>query len=373
MAKRDYYEILGVDRNATQEEIKRAYRKKALQYHPDRNPGDPEAEEKFKEAAEAYEVLSDPEKRALYDRYGHEGLKGVFREGGFTWSDFTHASEFEDILGDFLRGTIFGDLFGFGRERPRRGEDIKVTVRLTLEEIARGTDRKIRVRRTKVCEACGGAGGTTRPCPTCGGMGQVRRVSRSFFGEFVSVTTCPQCRGTGQVLDRKCSVCKGRGSVEVEETIVVHIPPGVSSGNYIPIRGRGNSGPGGTGDLRVYIEEEEHEYFERRGRDILYDLPISFSQAALGAEVEVPTLTGKARVKIPPGIQSGKVLRLRGKGLPDLDGRRGDQLVRVIVWTPTHLSEEEKELFRKLAEYEDKAVPKGGKGLFQRIREGFKI
>lgn len=377
MAERDYYEVLEIDRNATEEEIKRAYRKQAMKYHPDRNPGDQTAEEKFKEAAEAYEVLSDPEKRSTYDRFGYEGLKGAFRGGGFDWSDFSHASEFEDLLGNLFGGGLFGDLFGTRtrmRTRSIRGSDLRVALKLTLEEIARGVEKKIRLKKLRACQVCGGTGGSLQTCPVCQGTGEVRQVSRSFFGQFVNVTGCDRCEGTGQRIVQACPACRGQGRVEVTETLSVKVPPGVASGNYIPLRGQGNAGlrEGPSGDVIVYIEEVEHEHFERHGNDILYDLPISFSQATLGAEVEVPTLTGKARLKVPPGVQSGKILRLRGKGIPELNGyRTGDQLVRVSVWTPTHLNEKEKAIFRELAKLESMTPPEGGRGFFERIKETF--
>jgi len=381
MAKRDYYEVLGVDRNATQEEIKRAYRKQALKYHPDRNPGDKEAEEKFKEAAEAYEVLSDPEKRARYDRYGHSGVSDIFGDRGFQWSDFTHASEFEDILGSIF-GDMFGDFFGRARRtaargRAQRGADLRITLKLSLEEIARGVEKKIKVKRMVRCPACGGSGsqsGGMTTCPVCGGTGEIRRVSRSFFGQFVNVTECPRCGGTGRVIERPCSVCGGDGRVEGETTISVKIPPGVTTGNYIPVRGQGDVGPNGgpPGDVLVFIEEKEHEYFERHGNDVLYELPISFVTASLGGEVEVPTLTGRVRMKVPPGTQSGKILRLRGKGIPVLHGHGvGDQLVRVVVWTPTSLTREQKELLRELERYGNMTPPKDEKGFFRKIKSFF--
>jgi len=371
MAKRDYYEILEIDRNAGVEEIKKAYRKQALKYHPDRNEGSQEAEEKFKEAAEAYEVLSDPQKKATYDRYGHEGLRGAFAGGGFQWSDFTHATDFEDILGDLFSGSIFGDFFG-GRTRPRRGSppkgaDTRIVLKLTLEEVAKGAEKTIKVKKLVQCEVCGGSGARpgagTEMCPVCEGLGQVRRASTSFFGQFVNVVTCDRCRGEGRIIDEPCTSCRGEGRVHGTETVVVRIPAGVSTGNYIPLRGRGNAGPRGgpSGDLNVFIEEKPHQDFERHGDDILYELAISISQAALGAEVEVPTLTGKARMKVPPGTQSGKVLRLRGKGIPQLNGySTGDELVRVHTWIPPKVSGKAKELLEELGKLEDLSPPKGG-------------
>ncbi len=384
MSKRDYYEVLGVDRKASTDEIKKSYRKQAMKNHPDRNPGDKEAEARFKEAAEAYEVLSDPQKKQIYDQYGHEGLGGPFQSGGFQWSDFSHASDFSDIfdnLDSIFGGGIFGNLFGGrggGRRGPQRGEDLRVSLELTLEEIAKGVQKKIKINRLHPCEVCHGAGskgGTSAAtCPTCGGVGQVRQSARSIFGQFVNVTTCPTCRGEGKVVKDPCGACGGEGRVRGAATVTVSIPAGVSSGNYIPMRGQGNVGPRGgpAGDCIVFIEEKPHELFERHDNDVLYDLAVSFSQAALGDEVEVPTLSGRVRMKIPPGTQSGKIFRLRGKGVPEVNGYQvGDQLVRVSVWTPTRLSKREEELFQELARLENGKVPAGGKGLFEKMREVF--
>ena len=383
MSKRDYYEVLGLQREATEGEIKKAYRKQAMQYHPDRNAGDEEAAARFKEAAEAYEVLGDTQKRRVYDQYGHAGLGGPFQGGGFQWSDFTHATDFEDIfsnLDDVFGGGILGDLFGRrgGRRGPQRGEDLRIPLRLTLEEIAAGAQKKIRFARMEKCGTCDGSGARSgaaaRTCSVCNGMGQVRQATRSMFGQFVNVTTCPQCNGEGKVIGDRCSDCGGEGRAKMTVSLAVNVPAGVTDGNYIPLRGQGSVGPrdGAAGDCMVLIEEEEHEYFERHGNDILYELPISFSQAALGADVTVPTLNSKAEMKIPAGTQSGQVFRLRGKGIPELNGyRTGDQLVRVMVWTPARLNEDEKTLFRQLAELENIQPPEGGKGLFERMKEAF--
>lgn len=383
MAKRDYYDILGVDRNATRDEIRKAYRKQALKYHPDRNDGSPAAEEQFKEAAEAYEVLSDVQKRATYDRFGHEGLRGAFSGGGFQWSDFTHATDFEDILGDLFGGSIFGDLFGgrsaVRRGGPQKGPDIRVVLKLTLEEISKGVEKKVKVKKLVVCDACNGSGAAAnaspQACPVCQGHGQVRQSSNSLFGRFVNVVSCPRCHGEGKVIEEPCSTCKGEGRVQGTETVVVHIPAGVTTGNYIPLRGQGNAGPRGgpAGDLNVFVEELPHEHFERHGDDILYDLPISISQAVLGADIEVPTLIGKARMKIPPGTQSGKLFRLRQKGIPQLNGfNTGDELVRVHTWIPSKVSGKAKDLFEELAEMEEIAPPTGGgRTFFEKVKEAF--
>jgi molecular chaperone DnaJ len=382
MAKRDYYEVLGLDRNASDADIKKAYRQQALKHHPDRNPGDDEADSRFKEAAEAYEVLGDANKRHIYDQYGHEGLGGPFRTGGFQWSDFSHASDFEDIfsnLDDLFGGSILGDLFGHrggGGRRVPKGEDLRISLKLTLEEIAQGTQKKIKLSRMEACEACNAtgakAGAEATPCGTCGGAGQVRQATRSLFGQFVNVTVCPQCRGEGKVIQDACGECRGEGRLKQTASLSVNVPAGVSEGNYIPLRGQGSAGRRGgpQGDCLVFIEELEHDYFERHGNDILYELPVSFSQAALGAEVEVPTLAGQAEMKIPAGTQSGQIFRLRGKGVPEVNGyRTGDQLVRVIVWTPTKLSREEEKLFRNLGDLDNSQPPEGGKGFFERLKE----
>ncbi len=359
MVEKDYYAILGVSREATAEEIKKAYRRLAVQYHPDKNPGNKEAEEKFKEAAEAYEVLSNPEKRRIYDQYGHAGLKGGF-SGGFT--DF----DLSDALRTFMEGFgDFGDLFGFGRRRgqrgPEQGSDLQVRISVTLEEVARGAEKKIRVKRLIPCDACDGTGVAegygASTCPTCHGTGEVRQVTRSIFGQFVNIAPCPNCHGEGKIISNPCPKCHGEGRIRGESTITINIPPGVATGNYLTLRGEGNYGPrkGPPGDLIVVIEEKEHPYFERHGEDVLYDLHVGYSQLVLGAEVEVLTLNGKVKFKIPAGTQSGKVFRLRGKGIPRLNGYgRGDQLVRVQLYTPEKISGEEKKLLEKLAAFEEK-------------------
>ncbi|MDA0710088.1 MAG: molecular chaperone DnaJ [bacterium] len=383
MAKRDYYEILGVGRDSTEEQIKKAYRKYAMQHHPDRNKDNPGAEELFKEGAEAAEVLMDPQKRKAYDQYGHGGVSGQFRGGGFQWSDFSHANDFQDIfsnLDEIFGGGVFGDLFGGGGRRggrrSNRGEDLKVSVSLKLEEIAEGIQKTIKLSRLEGCGTCSGsgakAGSQPLACDVCGGAGQVRQATRSLFGQFVNVTTCPQCGGSGKVIKDRCPDCEGQGRKKKQVSLSVNIPAGVSEGNYIPLRGQGNAGPnkGPSGDCLVFIEEAEHESFERHGNDIIYDLPVSFSQAAIGDDIEVPTLTGRVSMKIPAGTQSGRVFRLRGKGMPEVNGyATGDQLVRVVVWTPTKLSKEAEELFRNLAELESGKTPEGGKGFFERVKE----
>ena len=355
MARRDYYEILGVPKTADLEEIKKAYRKLAMKYHPDKNPGDKEAEDKFKEAAEAYEVLAHSEKRQLYDRYGHDGLKGGF--GGFGGFDF----DLSDALRTFMEGFGgFGDIFGASRPRrgPDRGNDLQIRLSLTLKEVAEGVDKTVRIKRLEVCESCKGRGAASqdsvKTCPACGGAGQVRQVTRSLLGQFVNITPCRNCGGEGKVITEPCKECKGEGRLKGEAVLQVDIPAGVATGNYITLRGEGDAGAKGgpKGDVYVFIEEEEDDLFERHGDDVLYELAISIPQAVLGGEVDIPTLRGKARLQIDAGIQSGKILRMRGKGIPHLNGSgKGDQLVRVVIWTPGRLSKDAKKLFEALAKH----------------------
>lgn len=357
MAKRDYYEVLGVARGVGEEEIKKAYRKMAMKYHPDRNPGNNEAEEKFKEASEAYEVLTDPQKRQLYDQYGHDGLRGGM--GGFGGFEF----DLSDALRTFMEGFGgFGDFFGTPRRRTgaQRGNDLQIRIQLTLQEVAAGAEKKIKLKRMVRCERCAGSGAwsshSVKTCSECNGTGEVRRVSQSLFGQFVNIGTCKACRGEGKIISDLCPRCAGTGMQNGEATLKVKVPAGVATGNYITLRHEGDVGPkgGAAGDVFVFIEEKKDQAFERHGDDILYNLPISISQAVLGDEVEIPTLTGKVKLHIDQGTQSGKILRMRGKGIPHLNGHgKGDQLVRIIVWTPTKLSEETKYLFEKLAQYED--------------------
>jgi molecular chaperone DnaJ len=378
MNKRDYYDVLGLEKGADAAAIKSSYRKLALKYHPDRNPDDEAAEEKFKEGSEAYEVLSDEDKRAKYDRYGHAAVDGNFGQGGFQWSDFSHANDFEDIFGDVLGGMFGGG--GRGRSRgpsgPPKGRDLRISLELTLEEVAKGVEKKInltRQQRCKVCEGAGAApGAATESCGTCNGVGQVQQVSRSFFGQSVQVTACPTCSGEGKTITDPCRECSGEGRVRDTASITVRIPAGVSTGNYIPLRGQGDVGPRGgpAGDCLVFIEELEHDSFTRQGNDILLRLPVTISQAALGDDVEVQTLHGVVKMKVPEGTQAGRVFRLRGKGVPDVDGRgHGDELVEVMVWTPTNLSSEERELFQRLDEIQQTRAKKEGKSFLDRMLE----
>jgi molecular chaperone DnaJ len=388
MAKLDYYQILGVARTATAEEIKKAYRKLALQYHPDRNPGNKEAEEKFKEAAEAYEVLGDQPKRQRYDKYGHEGIRGTdFRPFNDVNDIF---STFSDIFGGGAGGSIFDDMFGTqARTRTRgnagsAGSDLKIRLKLPLEEIASGVEKKLKIKKWKRCDTCGGTGarstGSMTTCPVCNGTGEIRQVSRSVFGQFVNIATCQNCGGEGKVIKEPCQTCHGDGRVQGDATIKVQIPAGVSEGNYIPLRGDGNVGKRGgpAGDIIVVIEEEPHPVFTRNGDDVILDLLVSFPEAALGGDIEVPTLTGRARLKIDPGTQSGRILRMRDKGIPHLNSfGRGDQLVRVNVWIPTSLSAREKQALKELGESETFHPREGDrsanseKSFFGRMKKAF--
>lgn len=379
---RDYYEILGVERSADGDAIKKAYRKLALQYHPDRNGGDKEAEERFKEATEAYEVLRDGDKRAAYDRYGHAGVKrGAAAGAGGGFAGFG----FEDALNVFMRdfGGFGGldDLFGGGGRRRggvQKGKDLQVRLNITLPEVATGVRKTLKIKALDPCSVCSGTGsadaGGPVTCESCQGAGQIRRVQRSVFGQFVSASVCPTCGGEGKVIRNPCKKCHGDGRERGEQTIEVEIPAGVSSDNYLTLRGLGNAGPRGgpRGDVLVVIEVEDDARFIRDGADLVFDLPVSFSQAALGQEVDVPTVYGDEKVKVPAGVQSGDVLTLRGKGLPQLGGGgRGDQHVRVHVWTPTELSPEQAELFRQLAEVEGPAPDGKQKGFWERVKNAF--
>ena len=377
MTKRDYYEVLGVDRGASTSDIKKAYRKLALKYHPDKNPGDKEAEEKFKEATEAYEVLRDDEKRARYDQFGHAGMSGAGGAGGF---DFSGGFDLSDALRAFMRDFGMGgggfDFFGSssGRRRGgkrRRGRDLQIHLKLTLREVSRETLKKIKVSRMVPCGECGGSGeapgSERRTCPTCHGRGEIRQASRSLFGTFVNVTTCSTCGGEGTVGSNPCGRCGGEGRVKGTSSVEVRIPAGVSSGNYITLSGQGDAGPRGgpAGDLIIVIEEIEDEIFERHGFDILLDLPVTFSQLVLGDRVEIPTLEGKAALKIPAGTHSHKIFRLKGKGIPRLHGHgRGDQLVRVIAWTPRNVSGDVKKAFEEMSEKLKEDLPGPGRKVY---------
>lgn len=382
--KRDYYEILGVSKSATGDELKKAYRKVAMQYHPDRNPGDKAAEEKFKEAAEAYEVLSDADKRAKYDRFGHQAFAPG--QGGFGSGHATNMedifSQFGDIFGDDIFGSFFGGgrRSGGGRARGTRGSNLRVKLKLTFEEAAKGVTKTIKVKKYVSCNTCGGSGakdkGSVQTCNTCGGSGQVRKVTNTFLGQMQTVTTCPACNGEGTTITAKCGSCKGEGRVYGEEMVTVDIPAGVQEGMQLSMSGKGNAGErgGAPGDLIILIEEEAHKELQRDGLNVAYELHISFPDAVFGTQVEVPTIDGRAKIKIPAGTQSGKIFRLKGKGFPDVNGySRGDQLVNVNVWTPQNLTTEEKSMLEKLNGSPNfKPQPgKSEKSFFDRVKEVF--
>ena len=354
---RDYYDILGVSKSATDEELKKAYRKLAVKYHPDKNPNNKEAEEKFKEAAEAYSVLSDKDKRQRYDQFGHDGLKQNGFGGGFSG----HGMSMDDIFSQF--GSIFGDAFGgggfgsfFGGSSPRRssnrGSDMRVNLRLSLEEIYSGAKKQIKIKRYEKCDSCHGEGGSgKRTCPVCHGTGKVRERVNSFFGQMISEKVCYNCQGQGSVIDSPCNICHGEGRVKKDATISIDIPAGVQDGNYMTLNGEGNSGKRGgqSGDLIVIFKEREHDIFTRSGNDVVLTCVITWPQAVLGDDVEVPTLNGKVSFKINPGTENGKIYRLRGKGLPVLHGHRfGDQLIQIKIETPERLDKQEKNLVKEL-------------------------
>jgi molecular chaperone DnaJ len=371
MAKRDYYEILGVTKKATADEIKSAYRRLAKQYHPDMNPNNKkESEEKFKELSESYEVLIDQEKRNLYDQYGHEGVSQRFSPGGFQWRDFSHAEDLQDVFGDvfdfsqifrgFGEGNIFDLLGGRGASRSAkaRGRDIHVRLRLTLEEIAEGTSKEISFTRYEKCDLCKGIGGTdTQTCASCQGRGEKKHVSRSVFGQFVQISACPDCHGEGQVVKNRCGKCIGEGRVRLERTIKVTIPAGVSNGNFMQLRGEGHYGPGGKGNVLVEIEEKEHPLFIRNGDNIIIEAPIPISTAVLGGEMEIPTLDGKKKFKIIAGTQAGEIIRIKGSGIKRLNGGRGDELIKIVVHIPKNLSAQERNLLKEWERIRSETVP----------------
>lgn len=383
MAKRDYYEVLGTPKSASADDIKKAYRKKAIEHHPDKNPGDKSAEDKFKEAAEAYEVLSDADKRARYDRHGHAGVEGMSGGpgGGFQGMDM------DDILRRFGFDTddIFGEFFGGGRRggtRPRgeRGTNLRIRVKMTLEEVNTGVNKKIKVRKQVPCNTCNGSGArdssSIETCGTCRGAGMVNRVTQTPFGMMQAAVQCPTCNGAGKVVKSPCNVCKGDGRVFGEETIDVDIPAGVHDGIQLNMAGKGNSGAKGgqPGDLVINIEETPHEEFTRDGNNVLYELFLNMADAALGTKIEVPTLDGRARIVVPPGTQSGKVFRLKDKGLPALQAyQRGDQLIHVNVWTPKKFNDEERKLLEKLRDMPNfnPTPSKEDKSFFDRVKDIF--
>ncbi len=389
MAKRDYYEVLGVSKGADQSEIKKAYRKLAIKFHPDKNPDNKEAEEKFKEAAEAYEVLSDSDKKARYDRYGHAGVNpnagGFGGGGGMTMEDIFQ--QFGDIFGDM--GSPFDSFFGgsaggrgrTSRPRGEKGSNLRVKIGLTLEEIAKGVTKKIKVKKQVTCDVCKGSGAkdssSVQTCQTCRGAGYVRQVKSTFLGQMQTTVVCPTCQGTGQMIKDHCVKCKGEGRVYSEETIEIEIPAGVEEGMQLSLRGSGNAGRRGgpAGDLLINIEEKPHDSLQRDGMNLIHELYLNFADAALGTSVEVPTIDGRVKIKIPAGTQPGKIFRLKGKGLPSVQSYgKGDQLIHVNVWTPKKLSDSDRALLEKMRDMPNfKPQPgKSEKGFFEKMKDYFK-
>jgi len=383
MGKRDYYEVLGVSKDATKNEIKKAYRKQALKFHPDKNPGDNSAEEKFKEAAEAYEILQDDQKKSRYDRFGHAGVSGAgsgFSGGGMTVEDIF--SQFGDIFGGGFGG--FGGFSGFGNsrtaERTIKGSNLRVKVKLSLKEIATGVEKKIKVNKYIACKKCNGTGaanGTAyNTCSTCHGAGQVTRISNTFLGQVQTSSICPSCNGQGKTISEKCTECHGEGVIRDDEVIKISIPTGVGKGMQMTVSGKGNAARRGgiNGDLIVIIDEAKHPDLVRDGNDLMYSLYLSIAEAALGTQIEIPTIEGKVKIKIDPGTQPGKILRLRGKGIPDVNGYgKGDLLVTISVWIPKNLTNEEKRILTKLNESEN-FTPKpssSDKNFFEKMRGFF--
>jgi molecular chaperone DnaJ len=371
--KQDYYATLGVDRGASDEELKKAYRRLAIQYHPDRNPGDKAAEEKFKELSEAYQVLSDPEKRAQYDRFGHAAFQGAQGAGGFGGFDFSQG--FEDVFSD-----IFGDFFGTGRgrsrSRVRRGDDLRYDLEIEFEEAARGTEKVVKIQRLAQCDECRGArtrsgASGSKTCPNCRGTGQVRTQQ----GFFSIATTCGQCRGEGQLISDPCPKCSGQGRLRKVQSLSVRIPPGVDNGSRLKLRNEGEAGFGGgqSGDLYVVIHVREHPIFARRENDIMVEVPVSFPQAALGSEIDVPSLEGKLKLRIPAGTQSGKEFRLKGKGFADLHGYgRGDEIVMIVIETPRRLTARQRELLEEFAKLSGETASHPlSKGFVDKLKEMF--
>jgi molecular chaperone DnaJ len=383
MSKRDYYEILGVSKSSTADEIKKSYRKVAMQFHPDRNPGDKEAEEKFKEAAEAYEVLSDQDKRAQYDRFGHAGVNGRGGGGAHGMNMDDIFSNFGDIFGDDIFGSFFGGggrQRSGGRARGTRGSNLRIKLKMNYEEIAKGANKTVKVKKYTTCSSCSGSGAkdknSIQNCGTCNGSGQVRKVTNTFLGQMQTVGTCPTCNGEGSTITSKCTSCKGEGRVYTEETINIDIPAGVQDGMQLSLSGKGNAGErgGAPGDLIVLIEEEQHPELQRDNLNVIYDMHISFTDAVFGANPEVPTIDGRAKIKIPAGTQGGKIFRLKGKGFPAINSyEKGDQLIHVNVWTPQTLTSEEKEMMEKLKDAKNfqPQPEKNEKSFYAKVKEMF--
>ncbi len=388
MSQRDYYEILGLDRGADESTIKSSYRKLAMKYHPDKNPGDKSAEDKFKEATEAYEVLRDAQKRQAYDQYGHAGLgQGSGFGGGFGGAGFDMGDALRAFMRDFGGGggggSIFEDLFGgggFGRRRENRGEDLRIRMKLTLEEISTGIEKSVKVKRIVKCDMCNGTGSSAasskKTCYQCQGAGQVRTVNRTFLGTIQQVTTCNVCRGAGEIISDPCRKCHGEGRIRGSSTINIKVPAGVSTGNYMTVDSMGNAAPnnGQAGDLMVIFEEKEHDRFVRHGDHLICEIPISVTSAILGDTITVPTLDGVHELKIPGGTQPGKVLKIKGKGMPRLNhSSRGDILVNVHIWVPTKLKDNERAIMQGLSVSDSFKPPKASKSFFSKLRQSLGV
>ncbi len=367
--KRDYYEVLGVSKTATTDEIKRAYREKAKQHHPDMNPENKkEAEEKFKELAEAYEVLMDPQKKQLYDQYGHAGVSQTFKGGGFSWDDFTHFDDLQDVLGNLFGGSIFEDFFGFSRrpsrQQTKRGGDIHVILSVSLEDIVSTARKKFKINRYEFCSDCNGRGGhDSVSCPQCGGRGQVRTQSRSFFGTFASISACPKCGGRGQIIKNPCTKCQGNGRIKKLRTIEIQIPRGIAHGQYIVLRGEGHYGLDGKGNILVEFEEKPHEYFERRGYDLYIRVLTPYSKLINGGPIEIPGLNGKQeKVKIPKGSSAPEIIRARGKGMPRPGGGYGDLYVELNLKPLQTRDKNLNKIIDELKGYEGESTPRKRRG-----------